>query len=272
MKIKALLFILSLVTFISCDFSKSVNKDLITGLTTKGDGLSCENVYLSDGESKIKRTEFIYGEKFFLNFSNIQGFKKEGEFAYPGMQLIVLNKEKDTILLEDDLFKNESAGFDVSPLLLSSNLITASPIRSNKEYELKVNIWDKKGEGTFKAKMDFTVVPNDKIQIENNNLTYDEIYLYSQVHGKIIIDNNVSLNEKIYLVFDGLKGLTLMDEKVFLGMTIKATDSNGQSLLITEDLFEDIGYDPAEVKKMLTAEVVFTGEGINNPVTCEIEV
>jgi hypothetical protein len=207
-----------------------------------------------------------------LNFNDIKGFKKEGDFVFPGMQMIVLNKENDTVMIEKDLFEGQKDGFDLEPLLLSSNLIVAKPMHSNEEYALLLHIWDKRGTGTFDAKLKFTVVPNDKLTIESNNLTYSEIYFYSQEQGKIITDNTTIRNEKLYLIFDGLDGFNKEDGKVFFGLKVIAKDSEGNVLIEGDDIFEDTGYDYAELKEMLSANVVFSGENINNPISCEFLV
>ncbi|NJO89985.1 MAG: hypothetical protein HC831_14325 [Chloroflexia bacterium] len=223
-------------------------------------------------QNKLNSTRFVYGEKFYLNFNDIKGFKKEGDFVFPGMQLFVLNEQNDTVMMENDLFENQTGGTDLQPLLLNANLTVAKPIYSNKEYIFHVNIWDKKGTGTFKSKMKFTVVPNDKLTIENNNLNYSEIYFYSQEQGKFVTDNSATRNEKLYLVFEGLDGFNLEDGKVFFGMKVNAKDSKGNVLINEDDLFEDTGYDPSELQKMLSADVLFSGDNINNPISCEFLV
>ena len=48
----------------SCNFSKSVNTDLLTGLTTVGNGLSCDDVYMSMADGQIQKNTFIFGEEF----------------------------------------------------------------------------------------------------------------------------------------------------------------------------------------------------------------
>ena len=88
---KIFLCAFSVFAIISCEFSKSVNINLISGLSTAGDGLSCSNVYLSIGENEIKRTTFTYGEIFYLNFNNIEGFKREEENVFPGMKLLIIS-------------------------------------------------------------------------------------------------------------------------------------------------------------------------------------
>lgn len=261
-----------LLALFSCDFNKSVKKDLITGLTTKGDGLSCNDVYLTDGENKLNRTEFVYGEKFYVNFNNIKGFKREGAVAFPGMQMIVLNEKNDTVMIGEDLFENQVDGFDMDPLLLTGNLITASPIHSNKEYAILIKIWDKKGNGTFKAKLKFTVVSNDKIVVEESNLKYGEIYVYSQEQDKIITNNELTMNETFYMVFEGLNGFSVEDGIVKFGLKVRAKDSQGNVLIDERDLAGETGYNYAKIAESLPVDLIFTGETINNPVSCEFLV
>ena len=71
--IRDLVLISLLLTFYSCNFAQSVEKDLQTGLTTRGKGLSCDKVYLSVGEEIIKRNAFIYGETFNVNSDGKKG-------------------------------------------------------------------------------------------------------------------------------------------------------------------------------------------------------
>ncbi|MEI6050272.1 MAG: hypothetical protein WCS03_15320, partial [Bacteroidota bacterium] len=171
--------ILLLVALSGCQFSKSVKKDLISGLLTIGDGLSCEDVYISVNDEKTDRTTFVYGEEFLVKFNNIEGFVKDDEYVFPGMKLVILGMKGDTIMQTNDLYSDYTNGLKLTPLLLTSVLTVASPIKSKGEYVLHVNIWDKKGKGKFNAKLNFKVIPNDKIVTEAVNVLYDEIYLFS---------------------------------------------------------------------------------------------
>ncbi len=258
-----------LFTFFSCDFNKSVNKDLITGLTSKGDGISCEKVYLSDGQREIKKSEFIYGEKFYFNFKNLKGFTKEGSLVFPGLEMVVVNMEKDTVLHELDLFKDQPGGLDINPLDLNANLVVANPVHSNMEYVVFINIWDKKGSGTFNSKMKFNVVSNEKLTVESTNMIYDEIYLFSETSGNAITDNNVKVGDKVYMICEGIDKFYEEDGRAYLGISINAKDSKGNTILDTGNLLQDIAYDATELKKRVTASVVFTPGGINNPIHCE---
>jgi hypothetical protein len=272
MKPKVLVFIaLSMILF-SCDFRKSINKDLITGLFTKGNGLSSEDVYLTNGEEKIKGNSFPYGEKVIVRFETIEGFKKENDRVFPGLRLFVIDQAGDTILKYDDLYAEMAEGTDISPLVLYASLVVAKPIHSGNKYSLNVNIWDKKGKGTFTAKLDFDVVPNKEIKIESKNITYDEIYLFSQERDAMILKNEVKFNENIYMLFDGLSGFTEEGGKVLIGLSMRLTDAEGTLILNEEDMMGNDGLSASDLKTQLAPNFIFSGSVIKNPVTCEINV
>ena len=268
MKNKALSIVLLIFVLVSCDSGKSVSKDLVTGLSTRGDGLTCDNVYLSDDEEKINRNTFTYGEKVYVNFENIKGFKKEDAYAFPGMELCVVNQAGDTVMLYPDLYADSRDGIDISPLLLQASLTVADPIHTGKEYTLNIHIWDKRGEGTFKATMNFDVIPDKQIKIENNDLSYDEVYLFAEEGGNVIIDNEANFNENIYLIFEGLEGFLEEDGQVFIGLGLKVMDSKGEILIEEEDLIGDSGLQALQVKDQLAPNFIIRNTSISTPVSC----
>lgn len=272
MKTQAFSILFSLLVFASCDFRKSVEKDLITGLLTKGDGLSCEAVHLRIGDENIQRNSFIYGEKFHLNFNEIEGFERISNHVFPGMTLIVVSEKGDTVMLNKDLYSNLQKGVDHIPLLLSSTVTVAAPIYSNGTYTLYVKIWDKKSDATFSAELDFTVAQNEEIQIKSDKLTYDEIYLYSKQRESVITDNIAYFDENVYILIEGLDGLGIEDDFLSLGLSMKVSDANGSLLIDEEDLLGDSKYAFSDLHTQLAANFVLTGSQVNNPVDCEIRV
>jgi len=239
-------------------------------LNTRGDGLSCEDVYLSDGEKKIQRNTFIYGEKFNLNFNNIEGFKKIEDFAFPGMQLSVINQAGDTVLKNNDLYAEYTDGINLTPLLLKTNLTVADPIHSLNEYTLQINIWDKKGGGIFKARLDFDVVPNDQIIIESRDASYDEIYLFSGNSNSVITGSDASFNETVYMLFEGLEGFKHEGGMVRFGLSIVASDAEGEMILNEEDLIGDEGMELSEFTSQIAPNFSINDPNVKNPVQCDI--
>ncbi len=268
MKIKIVLISITLFSLTSCEFKK----DLITGITTKGNGLNCKDIYLTLADEKINRDTFIYGEKIQVNFDNISGFTKEGNSVFPGLELIVTNQKGDTIMYNKDLYANVVNGYDISTLLLKTSLTIAKPIKSNSKHKVYLNIWDKKGEGTYKAEMDFDVVPNKKIKIKSNAISYNEIYLFSKKNDMTITDNKAKLNENIYLLFEGLEGFKVENGKVLIGLSMTAKDSKGKLLLTEEDLASNTGMKTFELNKQVAPFFIFSNANFTNPITCEVKI
>jgi hypothetical protein len=265
--------ILLMALFSGCQFSKSVNKDLMTGLLTKGDGLSCEDVYLTVNNQKINRSTFIYGEMFEVNFNKIEGFVKENSAVSPDMTLLVLDMDGDTMLFADDLYSNYPDGIKLDPLLLTSEVTIAEPMGSGREYKLIVSLKDKKGDGAFSAELKFKVVMSDKIVTETTGAGYTEIYLYSKERGKVIIDNKVGKDETTYIVFEGLTGFKEEGGMVYPGFSLKGTDKGGKLILDFNDLFADnseTGISVEDFSKRILSEFTLSGIEVLNPLHCEI--
>lgn len=274
MKATLTLFFLLLVLN-SCNFSKSAKKDLMSGLSSTGNNISCEDVYLTVNNERTTRNTFIYGATFFLNFSDIKGFIKENSKVFPGMNLVVVNPSGDTMMQTNDLMSKYADGMNYSPLLLTADLTIAAPIKSKTEYTAFVNIWDRKGEGTFRSKFDFKVRENDKISIESSKVTYNEVYLYSQGNEKVITDNKIKLNEDTYIIIEGLKGFNEANGMVFPGLTIKASDYAKNIILESEDLFIDYGKSgiaAIDLANRVSAHFSVPGTQFNNPLHCELTV
>jgi len=275
MKPNTFIFIFILLALSSCDVRQSVNKDLVTGLLTRGDGLSCEDVFISTDEGQISRNTFVYGETFYLNFSNIEGFTKVDNNAFPGMLICVTNEAGDTIMQTGDMYADYTGGINLSPLLLKADLTVARPVQSKQEYTLFINIWDKQGDGTFTAELPFSVTENEKIKIENNIATCDEIYLFSKEKDRVITDGKVGFNETIYFIFEGLSGFQEENGKVFVGLKMQATDNAQNVILSYDDLFksyEETGISIADFNSQIYASIVFTEGEIVNPVLCEVTI
>ena len=254
----------------ACNFSASV--DFVTGISTTGNGLSVNKIYLSDGEKVLETTEFEYGQKFFLNFDNITGLKKENGAVFPGMEFSVLNKIGDTIIYSKDLYANQASGYEIFPLALMSNLTVANPIVSNEEYILVSNIWDKKGEGTFKTEMDFKVISNPEIIIKNNGLSAKEIYLSSMTNKKVINNEIVNFGEKVQVMIEGLEGFKQDNNKASINLSMKLTDADDNVIINQTDLLGDDPVDAKRVNSSISPYFVVTKGRLKNPVTCFVEL
>jgi len=273
---KAKFLFLFLVLIINgCQFSKSVKKDFISGVSSTGNIISCEDVYLTVNGEKTQRSSFIYGETFTFNFSDITGFTKENGNLFPGMIMNVINVSGDTIMRTGDLISGYPGGMDFSPLLLTADLTVASPIKSGGQYTAIINIRDKKGDGTYRSTFDFTVKKSDRIAIESSGVTFDEIYLYSEGNDQVIIDNKIKYNDNIYIIIEGLGGFAETNEMVFPGLSIKASDATGNIVLESGDLFTQYsasGIASPNLAERVSAHFSVPGGQFNNPLHCEMTV
>jgi hypothetical protein len=272
---KVLTVILVSAALTGCKFSKSVEKNIISGLTSAGSDLSCKDVYLKVNDEKISRSTFSYGETFIICFDDVKGFTSENGYVFPGMGIVITDRAGETLMMAEDLYNRYTDGMNFSPLQLTADLTVADPIRSKGEYTLTINIWDKKGTGTFISKFDFKVTENEKIEAQTKNVSYNEIYLFSQGSNKVITDNIVHFEDNIYIIVEGLKGFNAENGVVFPGMELKGTDSRDDIILDYDDLFTDYGETgiaESDFSSRVSAHFKLTGTAFNNPLHCQLNI
>ena len=91
-------------------------------------------------------------------FDEVTGFNKKDGKVYPGMSMIIVANEKDTIGNFPDLLADLTNGTDLNPLVLNASFTTAPKyFDTTKKYKLYVKIWDKNGDGTFVYELPFTI-------------------------------------------------------------------------------------------------------------------
>lgn len=275
------------LAFLGCESRKPIKKDLPTrtdfttsedlpeGIMTKSDGLTCDEVWISIDDEKTDRITFIYGETFYLNFNNMEGFIKVNGSVFPGMLLEVIDEKGDTIIKNEDVFADSVNGVNFSPPSIKASLDVAKPIHSNNRYTLLVKIWDKKGDGTLMAEAPFSVIQNERINIETNFISYDEIFLISMDRDKIITDGSIYFNEIVYLVFEGLAGFYEDKGKVFPGSKLQVADYSNTPIMSYDDLFYSYtksGINSADFKSQTFLKLIFTEGKVSNPLLCEATI
>jgi hypothetical protein len=267
---------LTLLLLSACNFSKSVQVDLISGLTTKGDVIKCESVSISVNGQTVNRTTFMYGEIFSLDFSGVEGLKSENGHVFPGMALVVRNSSGDTVLADSDLYSEYGSGINLSPLELSAKITAAKPVHSGGDYKLFIRIWDKKDKGTFIANLGFKLVTNEKISVKTENgVTCDEVYLFSKNSGNVINNNVSKVNDETFLLFEGIKGFKETDGKVYPGLAMKASADDGESLFNYEDMFLDYtasGIDMADFNRQVMTRFSFNTADIKAPIHVSVSI
>jgi len=263
---KSIIVIISVLFLASCSFSK----DMQTTLSTKGDGLSVDDVYVSVNDKKASSNTFLFGEDIFTHFENMDGFTIENGLYYPTMNVAVISKKGDTILNYKDLYSGQ--GISTSTKTLQGNLTMASPIKSNEEYTIHYTISDKKGKGTFSSRMECKIVSDSSIKVTKEGLDFDEVYTMSNKTKKVITDNQAGFNETILFLFQGLKGYTLKGTKVEVGLKLKVTDNNGVIIVENDDAFANQTIDENILKSGISSTLILSKGIVANPLTWEVEI
>ena len=234
--------------------------------------LSCDEITMENHTGEIDKSEFSYGEKITLSYKDITGFVLEDSLAYPDMDILVMNKKGDTIMAQKNLFKNSSQGHTEEDLNLRSNLTFAEPMMPNNSYVMHINISDKKGDGYFNVKKNFSIIDNPILKTKKDGLTYNILYLYSQTRDIAVVDNKISPNESVYVLLEGLNGFTTDEEgKVDLKASISLTDANGIVINKKDDLFTE-PVSAKDLKEQLYASLAVTEGQVSNPVTCLLQI
>jgi hypothetical protein len=279
---KSLLLVLLCSTFLvftSCEFSFSTGsskkaENLSKKLSLKENGLKANNIVLNDGRKEITSSTLAYGTELNFDFGEVSGFTEVDEFVYPGLGMIILNVDKDTLIQNKDLYEGKFDSIKAQDLDLTAYVTLGDPISSGGNYTIKLHVWDKKGTGTLDASLDIKLVPNEHIKVESEGLEYSEIFLYSDKR-EVITDNQVVLNENIYFVFDDLEGFKGSDGKVNLGASIEARNSFGMELLKKDDVFAGQSIIPVEsLKEGVAPYILFNEKEDKEPlkIKCKVRV
>jgi hypothetical protein len=245
----SLVGILFLLVLESCDFRQSYYKDLKTDAISRGDGISCDKIKIVINENTVQRNTFIYGEKIYLHFTNIEGLTKVDGKTYPKASLLILKNDKDTVDFNPNLFNNDFNGFDLSPLEIRVNFMAIFPIQNHEKYKLYIKIWDSKGKGTFTYEMPFEIQENKALSIHSTGLNYSQIYLWNKTQKQIITDIHINIGDTLNLIIEGVKGLKVVNGKVHPILSYEVVDEIKKEVLSNTNMYpkhEKEGLDPKD--------------------------
>lgn len=262
------LAILGLMT--ACNFSKSVSKDLMTGLSTEGNGLSADEVYISNGNQTVTDNTFVYGDQIFINFENVDGFVIENGNIYPEMQVVVVSKAGDTVLQNTNLLGGKAIeGISAN---LKGNVTLAAPIYSGDTYTVNYTITDTKGVGTFSSELELKLERDAKIKLNQSGLSLKEAYIFNQDNRTVITNGQIGFDNNILLDLQGLSGYKMLNERASLGMLVKVTDAKGKIILDLPDLLENRELTEAQIQTGLGSTIIINRGLLANPITWEVKV
>ena len=158
-----------------------------------------------DGKN-INRNVFSFAEDVVFTFDNISGFNEEDGRNYPEISMIVVKKNNEIVFSEPNLL-NLTEGTTFSPLQLKANFTANFPYKNNEEYEIKLTIWDTKGEGKFTYTMPFTIKENDLLKVESTTISYTSMYLWNESDTKVVTDTKINKEKEYLLILEGVHGL-----------------------------------------------------------------
>ncbi len=251
---KTIKILLVALVFSACNFNKSINKDLVTGAKSKGDGLGCDDISIQIDGKKEKRNIFNFGENVVFAFDGIHGFKEQNGKVYPEMSMVVLKKENQMVLSELNLL-NLTEGTSLSPLQLQANLIANFPYKNNEEYEVQITIWDTKGEGKFTYNMPFTIIENELLDVKSTNIKYTSTYLWNETDNKVVADNKMSAKDKYLFILEGVDGLKIENGKVFPSLAVHLTDNKGNELIASSNLYGNTTVDGLDASRFTKGQI-----------------
>ncbi len=244
-------------------------KDLINGTTAKGDGLSCEVISMEINGRAEERNSFVFGENVNLMFNEMSGFTKENGNVFPGLSMYIVNNEKDTVLSEPDLITDFVPDTGLT-LQLQTNFIAALLHNNDEKYIAYINIWDKKGDGTFSYKMPFTVKDAGLLDVTANQVSNDNIYLWNESDNAPVLDKNINQEDVLMLILEGVTGFKEINGMVFPEFSIELTDKKRNIILKNPDLFskyEATGIRMEDLKKQAHARITFQKGRVESPCT-----
>ncbi|NVK26758.1 MAG: hypothetical protein HWE14_01875 [Flavobacteriia bacterium] len=264
-----IVFLVFSVILTSCEFNQSVNKNPVSGEYSRGDGLSCDAIFVKINGIQEQRFVYTYGEKINFNFEGISGLVRENGLCFPGASMLILDKHQDTVMYSSDMFAENDEGMSHWPLSIYANFNAKLDYSEDNRYELHVKIWDKKGSGTFEYKVPFTMVENELLTIETKELIFDHIYMWNETTQLVLADNLIDRNQEYYLLFEGVDSLMIVNDNVFPSLEISLIDALGDTILYQEDLLEmndDEGVDYDIFNGVnLPVKISFPMGRLNNP-------
>ncbi len=267
---KVLVFTLG-VFLAGCKLDKSKTQNFNNHITSSAEVLSADEVYVTTDEEQLKDNTFVYGQKIFTNFENMNGFTTKDDRFYPQMDVIVTSEVGDTVLNVNDLY-DAKKGLSTKLKTLYGELILATPIHSGKSYTAIYNIRDSKGEGVLSSEMDFSVEPNPSITVEESGLSAQEIYLFNTDSRAVNTTGIVFFNDKLQFQFEGLTGYKEVEGFVALGLSIKVVDAKGMQIVYNTDAFENTLLTKSQIDEGVGGTLIMTKGRLSNPVTWDVEI
>lgn len=265
-----LLAIIALGLLAACNSKPEQRKQVDNDIRTKPAGLEIDTVFVSTESDQPAENTFVYGQSYYTNFKGISGFTIEDGDYFPDMEVFVLSKSGDTVLQAKNLLGGLGQPQDVP--VLNGSLILANPILSGSEYTANYKLYDTKSDAAFYSNMDFKLIRDPFIEIEENGLTAKEVYLFNRTKGAVITDGKVFFNTDLSMDFQMLEGFSTKNDKFELGMAILVTDANGTEITKVKDALAGNSYDRLRPEEVVQSTLKFSKGNIKSPVSWQVRL
>ncbi|MFS4416600.1 hypothetical protein [Maribacter sp. 2307ULW6-5] len=239
-------------------------------ISTRSAGLEVARVFVGADEIQPAENTFVYGQTFYTNFEDMDGWVIEDGDFFPELEVHVVSQQGDTLLVNKNLFGGYGQPQDVP--VLHGSLTLAYPFLSNEDYTVHYKLYDAKGGAAFYTEMELSLVPDPRIEIVEDGLTAQEVYLFHERDGKVIGDGNLPVGPPLSMDFQMLEGFTPKGGKMELGMAILVTDASGHKVADVKDALANTSYDLLGPKEVVKSTLTLSKGRIKNPLQWQVRL
>jgi len=134
-----------LIIISSCQFSKGVKKDLMTGLSASYNGFTLDDIYLTTEEGqRLKDNSIALGSNIKVVATGVDNFEVKDGKVFPGCTIILTDKNKKELLNIPDAFADlKNGATEIAARSLQAKLSTGKPMVAGETYHLYVRFFDK---------------------------------------------------------------------------------------------------------------------------------
>lgn len=147
------------ICFVAIACSTGANKNFTTGMSYTYNGFRVGEAYLVNGQNqKSESNEVSVGETIAIVVEDIEGYELKESRAFPGLDIVVTDKDTKVVLEGDDILANEEGYVEADAAVLRGTITVGDPLQSGQTYHAKMKIWDKlKPENVVTVEVDIIV-------------------------------------------------------------------------------------------------------------------
>ena len=206
-------------------------------------GLKCESVaFQYYPEYEYKKT-IAFGSVCRIVMDNIEGLQKSDVGTYAmGRHSITRKSDGEVVMSEGWKFVNGGAAFpeDADTKYVDLPFYVGRPMYSDT-YVIELEIKDFCSGNTVKAIATMEIGPSSAISTSaKGGASFSEVFLFSVPQGAIVLDGKAKVGN-LQLLFDDIKGFSVVDGYYSIGLEMRLTDGEDEELLYIEDAASENG-------------------------------